>query len=638
MMFSINHATIWMYGKAMFRCKYIVYINVLSILVLLIPTSAVVSDTDVTKNKKIEFLETQSIYITMPDDVRIAADIFLPQNSSDKSNLPTIISFTRYWRSASYEPDMLYKNLFVSALNAKGFAFVMVDTRGSGASFGIRETEFSTCETRDFKVVIDWVATRPWSNGRVATIGISYAGNTSENAIIEPPSVLKAAVPRFTDFDLYSSILFPGGLANQVIFSTWGDIVRDLDNNVIPNEPEVGTNKHPKLLGPRPVDKDIGRHLLNKAVAGHAVNEGVRELFGNINFRDEMFIAADLNASCKHAVSPYKFQNQDVSQKIPAFHWASWMDAGTAAGVLSRFASNKTSNRYIIGPWSHGAKFDANPLNEKEHELDMSYEKQYSKIIEFLEPLIVHIDHMQSPIQPYLEYYTMGENKWKKTNIWPPAKSHYVEWFLSNNQILSEITCDKNLGKDDYKVNYTAGTGEETRWTTQLDGSDVFYGNRADDDKKLLVYTSAPLQNAIEITGTATVELFMSSTHEDGAVIAYLEAVNPVGEVIMITEGGLRLIHRKLKNEQAEFKTFGPYHSFNKDDALMMEPGKVERVAFTLLPTSIVIPKGYSIRLAIAGHDKDTFQRYPEKGSPTYSFYRGGLRDSKLILPIINSN
>ncbi|MFK5894355.1 MAG: CocE/NonD family hydrolase [Pseudomonadota bacterium] len=583
---------------------------------------------------KNQYSEQQATYIVMPDDVRIAADIFLPKGVSDASNLPTIISFTRYWRSASFEPAIEKKNPVITAINAKGYAFIMVDTRGSGASFGTRGTEFSACEANDFKHVIDWVSKQSWSNGRVATIGISYGGNTAENAIFYPSIALKAAIPRFTDFDFYTSILFPGGLANQVIFNVWGDLVRGLDNNEFPKNSEEGTLAKPKLLGVKPVDTDKNRLLLNQAVTGHKNNAGVQESFKKAVYRDDVAIAKDFESSCDSTVSIYKFQKEQEVHQIPAYHWASWTDAGTAQGVLSRFASYKTPAHYIIGPWSHGAKLDTNPFNDKDHPLDMSIEMQYEKIFEFLDPLLM--DNTEAaPITTKLDYFTMGENKWKSTLVWPPKNSTYFDWYLSGNKSLKQKVSGSNDEHDDYTVDYSAGTGNATRWTTQLGGTEVNYNNRAEKDEKLLHYTSAPLSEDTEITGAPIVELYMSSTHDDGAVIAYLEAINETGKVIMVTEGELRLIHRKISYSVPDFKTFGPYHSFKKADASLMVPGVVEKVTFTLLPTSVVIPKGYSLRLAIAGHDKDTFDRYPSSGTPTYSIYRNNVRPSKLILPII---
>ena len=81
--------------------------------------------------------------------------------------------------------------------------------------------EFSLAEARDMPFVIDWVSQQAWSNGKVATMGYSYPGSTAEMAALFPGSALVAAVPRFTDFDWYTSIVVPGGLKNEFIALRW---------------------------------------------------------------------------------------------------------------------------------------------------------------------------------------------------------------------------------------------------------------------------------------------------------------------------------------------------------------------------------------------------------------------------------
>lgn len=151
----------------------------------------------------------------------------------------------------------------------------------------------------------------------------------------------------------------------------------------------------------------------------------------------------------------------------------------------------------------------------------------------------------------------------------------------------------------------------------------------------LLTYTSPPLTEALEITGTPVVRLEISSTHEDGVIIAYLESVSPDGKVTMLTEGELRLIHRKISDDVPHYPPFGPYHSFLRKDASPMIAGKMETVSFGLLPTSVLIPAGHSLRIALAGHDKDTFLRIPKTGDPVLTVGRNSGHASFIELPVV---
>jgi putative CocE/NonD family hydrolase len=188
-------------------------------------------------------------------------------------------------------------------------------------------------------------------------------------------------------------------------------------------------------------------------------------------------------------------------------------------------------------------------------------------------------------------------------------------------------------GSDAYTVDFTATTGNENRWMSQM-GNPVHYGDRRDEDKKLLTYTSAPLADDLELTGSPTVTLRVASTHEDGAFYVYLEDVGPDGRVSYLTEGLLRAIHRKTADPAtAPYVPLGVYHTFRQADALPLVPGEVAEVAITLFPISTLFKKGHSIRIAIAGHDEALKDRYPKEGVPVLTVRRDSDYPSRAVLP-----
>jgi predicted acyl esterase len=64
-------------------------------------------------------------------------------------------------------------------------------------------------------------------------------------------------------------------------------------------------------------------------------------------------------------------------------------------------------------------------------------------------------------------------------------------------------------------------------------------------------------------------------------------------------------------------------------------PGEVTELTFGLLPTSVLIKKSHRIRIAIAGHDKDTFARIPAEGNPNITVARNKIHASFIVLPTI---
>ena len=82
------------------------------------------------------------------------------------------------------------------------------------------------------------------------------------------------------------------------------------------------------------------------------------------------------------------------------------------------------------------------------------------------------------------------------------------------------------------------------------------------------------------------------------------------------------------------YAPLGPAHSFLHADAEPLIPGPLATIRFSLLPTSVLLRKGHSIRIALAGADAGLFQRYPAQGSPQWTVYREPGRASFVELPV----
>ncbi|MCB0634196.1 MAG: CocE/NonD family hydrolase, partial [Lewinella sp.] len=221
----------------------------------------------------------------------------------------------------------------------------------------------------------------------------------------------------------------------------------------------------------------------------------------------------------------------------------------------------------------------------------------------------------------------------KSTNVWPPRGQTRIKYFLDAKQRLSSSPPKKARGQDEYQVDFSTTTGKNNRWATQMGQPVLKLDNRNAEDALSLTYTTDPLREDLQITGTPAISLKLSSTHTEGAVFVYLEDVDPNGRSRYITEGGLLLEHRKLSENPMSANV--PYHSFKEADAAPMPVNEIEDITFKLWPTSVLIRKGHSIRIAIAGADKDTFDRVPEEGTPVYKIYRNKHYVSFIDLPVV---
>jgi len=180
-----------------------------------------------------------ALYIKMRDGAKIAADVWLPQDYQTGQRLPTLLRTTRYGRDGQFGWAFRLAVAFKHAdphdqqidyLNGRHFVVVLADTRGSGASSGHRETEFSPELISDLGELVNWVASQPWSNGRVGTFGNSYEGATAELTAVTNPPALKAVVPISSQFDV-GMLILPGGMYNENMVQSWSAIIKELDES-----------------------------------------------------------------------------------------------------------------------------------------------------------------------------------------------------------------------------------------------------------------------------------------------------------------------------------------------------------------------------------------------------------------------
>eukprot|EP00808_Paulinella_micropora_P024087 g78272.t1 len=229
--------------------------------------------------------------------------------------------------------------------------------------------------------------------------------------------------------------------------------------------------------------------------------------------------------------------------------------------------------------------------------------------------------HTSGPLSP--------QEQWRASDQWPLSNVRFVRWPLvvverqSQSQLaLSELTSQSlpyrsgavsSWGGNtvEYVVDPTACSGYVSRWNLvqHLLGNSVWYGNRLQEDAKLLVFQSAAgISTESFLTGSVLVDLTMDVGEQetDVCIFAYLEDVTPDGKVVYITEGQVRASHRPVdhqampvdRSNQAEAKhvPYRPVRTFRKQHVKSLR-GR-ERISFELEPDPS----------ALAGADVHNFQ------------------------------
>lgn len=590
----------------------------------------------------------QALYVTAEDGTKIAIDVWLAQDLSAGTKIPTLMRTTPYYRamelvdkSQQNEPNATERNPYylnpgyTDYFNNAGYAVVLVDARGSGASFGnlVPNPSTSKNEIQDYNAVVNWIVAQPWSNQKVGAFGVSGDGSPAEFLTVTNNPAVKAVIPRSMDFDFYAQQYLPGGVLVEKKAKEIADAgkpgiaVCSLPENE--QEPTCQEFFKTGFKGPKPVDEDKDKQLLRSALQQRANSIDFFQAFQKLTYRDDQIDGLD---GTVEDFSIYKFKEDIERSGVAIYHWASWFDGGTADGVLNHFMAYSNPQKAILGPWTHGAYGNANPFVPADTPVSPSREEQLADMVNFFDAYLKD-DNGKPKLKREIKYYTMGEEKWKTTTVWPPRGVTRQRLFFAQNNSLTEKPPTSQSGEDKYTINFEATTGPDSRWNQSYEK--MVFPNRTEEDKKLLSYTSEPLKNDVEITGHPVVTLYVTSTANDGAFFVYLEDVDENGNVTYITEGQLRPIHRKISNESPPYAIFGPYHSFKRKDSLPFEPGQLTELSFHLLPTSVLFKQGHRIRVAIAGHDKDLFARYPAEGTPEISVKRNAVNASYIDLPVM---
>lgn len=624
-----------------------------------------------------------SLYLTMRDGVKIAIDLHLPKGLAAGVRIPTIVRQTWYGRSWQFRWPLdrffggshmhLYEKTRKTFL-AHGYAWLDVDVRGSGASYGTRLCPWSPDEVQDGVELVDWIIKQPWSNGNVGAMGISYDGTAAEFLLVNRHPAVKAVAPRFASFDLYADLVFPGGVHQNWLTDTMTRLVGALDRGAFDESTSLwarafmegartsATDQNRPILkriihlldregfyklvglftklfikGVRPVDADRDRSMLAGAIEDHSQNINIHEGALEATHRDDTSLAPaipdrniDIQDKSIDFFSPHTYVEDIEASGAAIYSYSGWWDVAFQYAAIKRYLTlNNPGSRLIIGPWEHGDRWNISPFGKtRKSRFDHDAE-----LLKFFERHLKAVGNGATGEKP-IRYFTMGEERWRSTDKWPPD-ARMVTYHLAEGRVLFADKPTADEGYDDYLVDFTAGTGRRSRWTSAL-SIEGRYPPRDKRDEKLLTYTSPPLGEELEVTGHPIVTLYVSSTATDGAFFAYMEDVDAKGRVTYVTEGQLRAVHRKLSDDEPPYRHVVPYRSFKREDAEPLVPGEVAELVFDLLPTSYLFKEGHSIRIALAGADCDHFALIPPGDPPTVRFYRSSEASSRVDLPVIS--
>jgi putative CocE/NonD family hydrolase len=595
--------------------------------------------------------QRRSDYLMLSNGTRLAYDLILPTKKGVPANkpLPVLFKYTPYlrtftifdqagnniiaglfnlgWKENAYLRvrywfdkrgnlmDPVFRTKYLENMLKHGYAVIVVERPGTGASFGVMNASFEV-GAKEVNEILDWIAAQTWCDGNIGMYGDSFQAMIQFAAATTGNPHLKAIFPTSSGFDMYSSVTYPGGVYNKTFASFFSWSTSFLEQVPTP----VDSDKDGSLLAQ--ARKERGGSTLGKQ------SEGWLRPFP---FRDST--TSDGNKIWEGPANLYPLLDRINQSGIPVYMTTGWYDLFSGARDMFLWYANLTvPKRLLVRPADHS--------EVEKNQFDLDYGAEAHRWFDYW---LKGIDNGIMN-EPSIYYYVMGTSKkdaWRTSNQWTPANRKLTRFYFGEGKAGSVASINDGFlrleapgqkdGADAYTVDYSTTSGKYSRWYAVTWPRN--YPNMQTNDQKALTYTTPPLESDIEITGHPVVHLWFVTGAPDLDFFVYLEEVNG-SKSTYLTEGNLRASHRALS--KAPFNNLGlPYHRHYKSDLAPIAAGEPVELVFDLLPTSYLFRAGNRIRITVTCADADNFETPALDPAPKIRLLRDTAHASFVEFPII---
>lgn len=541
----------------------------------------------------------RDLKIAMRDGVDLAADLYLPMKAGQVE------------RDARYPVIMVrtpYNKMFVQGsfgtpayLTRRGYAVLVQDVRGTNGSGGVFDPMMDEGwgERQDGIDTVRWIKRQPWCNGKVGTTGQSYMGGTqmlhlqTQGNEIDAAVVQVPAVNQFNGGWVYNS-----GVMNSTALS-WTMAM------AFTAAPRLGEQVTAQIAADAraaglPAGFAAPQMLMASPDLAFQIARG--QALRNMPINRHMPF---WNAWVGNRDNPDFFANTDMTGRFdkvtaPILHFTGWYDLFNRNSLdafvnISREGATEEARkgqRLIVGPWGHVAD---------------------AMLCHFPGALVDDVAMMGAWMDRHLLgrakdeddhrviLYVMGENRWRAEQDWPLPDARPTLFYLHSNGhangasgdgLLSLTPPDRDEPADSY-------VSDPHNPVPSLGGHSLHGGpadQRPNDYRPdILVYTTAVLEEDVEVTGPIRAILHAQSSAADSDWFVKLVDLFPDGRSYNLATGMTRARYRRSR--------IAP-------ESLL--PDVVERYEIELPATSNLFKKGHRIRVVISSSDYPNSEVNPQ--------------------------
>ena len=576
----------------------------------------------------------------MRDGVILRADVYRPTTNQ---LVPVILMRTQYGKAAAQVEPARFQTPEWFASHC--YLVVIQDIRGQGASDGVF---YEYAHDRDDGYdSVEWAARLPGANGKVGMYGSSYVGATQWLAATAAPPSLKAIVPSNTASDYYDGWTYEDGAFRLAFIETW--MMETIATSAAVHRGDQSTVDSLKAGA-----KDIAKWWRFTPYAQLPILQPASP-----------DVAPYFFDALKHPTDDAYWQAFSIQSRydkvaVPVLAFEGWYDAfvngalRNFVGVQAKGATDlaRKDQRIVIGPWEHlGWGRPDSPVSPRLKAIGPEADSPVNALT------LAWFDHFlkgeaNGVVEgPRVDYFVMGENRWHVSPQWPLADTAYEEWRLASGGHANSVMGDGVLsppspgdGEKDGDAQDGATAPSDTfvydpanpvpsvgghsccSWSSGPQGQ--FDQSAIEQRQDILVFTSAALDQPMEVTGPVTVRLYAHSTAPDTDFTAKLVDVFPDGTAVNLSNGVQRASFRGSLTSPTPIR-----------------PGDVYAYSINVWPTSNLFAKGHRIRLEISSSDYPQFAPNPNTGEPfgttanvrtaTQTILHDAEHPSAVILPVI---
>lgn len=552
--------------------------------------------------------------VAMPDGINLSVAVWLPEPSGGEK-FPAILVATPYNKLS----DLLIgdADFFVP----RGYAFVTYDIRGRYDSDG-RSYLYGENDGKDLNMVQSWIAKQPWSSGRIGMYGGSYLGFVQwEGGLYQNPN-LTALVPEVSPDDHYDNV-FPSGafqLSNSLnlLLGCCGSRTRT-PRSIIKYD------KWYKLLPLKEMSD----------WAGIANSNVWADMMAHPNRDDYWPGPGDRIAPGKNGPGKYD------KILVPTFSISGWYDQVSQATInnyigMSKYGpvEHRNQHKLMMGPWTHGGTFGT-------QQGELTFPNQAAPNgnewrLRWFDGWLKGMDNGFDK-EPPVYIYLMGADKWRNECEWPLKRTHYTKYFLHSKGQANSLLGNGTLSTEAPGQEATDSYSYDPLHPVPTLGGNVsmspprvgpYDQTSIELRSDVLVYTTEPLKEDVEVTGPVVVYLQASTDRTDTDFTGKIVDVYPNGYAEILQEGIIRGRYAKTFKEQN-----------------LLTPGKVQEFYVDLWSISNVFLKGHRIRIDISSSNFPKYDANPNTGHKfgedaqtlvaTQKIYHDKDHPSHVLLPVI---